>query len=345
MSKSLGNSPDPIQLMEKYGADGVRVGMLLCSPAGGDLLFDESLTEQGRNFGNKIWNAFRLVNSWEVDSSLEQPEESKIANKWFNEKLNESLTLLEDQFSKYRLSEALMNVYKLFWDEFSGWYLEIIKPEYKHSIDVTTKKEAFYFLEKLMKLLHPFIPFITEEIWQKIEARNDGESIMTTEMPVSETYEKACVERFEKAKETISSIRTIRKEKEIPNKEVLSLLVLEDEEKFDNRFGAVVKKLCNLSDIQFVENKPERAVSFIVKTTQFYIPLGDKVNVEAELVKLNKELEYNKGFLSTVMKKLGNERFVQNAPESVINKEKEKKEDAEARIQTIEKRIHELTGA
>ncbi len=303
------------------------------------------LQSKDRNFGNKIWNAFRLVNSWEIDKSLEQPDEAKVANKWFNEKFNESVTLLEDQFSKYRLSEALMNVYKLFWDEFSGWYLEIIKPAYKHSIDETTKNEAFYFLEKLLKILHPFMPFITEEIWQKLEARKDGDSIMIAELPVSEPFEKACVERFEKAKETISSIRTIRKEKNIPNKEILNLLVLEDEQRFDNRFGEVVKKLCNLSDIQFIDSKPEKAVSFIVKTTQFYIPLGDKVNVEAELIKLNKELEYNKGFLLSVMKKLSNERFAQNAPESVLSKEKEKKEDAEARIQTIEKRINELTGA
>ncbi len=345
MSKSLGNSPDPIHLMEKYGADGVRVGMLLCSPAGGDLLFDESLTEQGRNFGNKIWNAFRLVNSWEVDSNLIQPEEAKIANKWFNEKFNESLTLLEDQFSKYRLSEALMNVYKLFWDEFSGWYLEMVKPAYQQPIDEKSKKEALNFLEKLMKLLHPFVPFITEEIWQKMEKRQDGESIMITMTPKPEPFEKACVERFEKAKETISSIRTIRKEKNIPNKEKLNLLVHEDEQVFDNRFGEVVKKLCYLSDIQFVENKPENAVSFMVKTTQFYIPLGDKVDVKSELEKLNKELQYNKGFLSSVMKKLSNERFVQNAPEDVINKENEKKADAEARIQTLEDRIQELTGA
>ncbi len=342
MSKSLGNSPDPIELMEKYGADGVRVGMLLCSPAGGDLLFNESLTEQGRNFANKIWNAFRLIKSWKIDPDLKQPEASKAAVKWFSEKLNESIILLEDQFSKYRLSEALMNIYKLFWDEFSSWYLEIIKPAYQQPVDEITKKEAFHFLEKLLKLLHPFMPFITEAIWQYMESRQDGESIMIEKIPVSEPFEKACVERFEKAKETISSIRTIRKGKNIPNKEKLSLLVLEDEQKFDNRFGEVVKKLCNLSDICFIENKPDRAVSFIVKTTQFYIPLGEKVNVEAEIIKLKKELEYNQGFLAAVMKKIDNKSFVKNAPLNVVDREKEKKADAEAKILALQEQINAL---
>ncbi|MCD6596587.1 MAG: valine--tRNA ligase [Bacteroidales bacterium] len=342
MSKSLGNSPDPLKLIKQFGADGVRVGMLLCSPAGGDLLFDESLTEQGRNFGNKIWNAFRLIESWEVDASLEQPEASAIGGKWFNEKLNESVSLLEDQFSKYRLSEALMNLYKLFWDEFSSWYLEIIKPAYKQPIDRKTFEEANKFLDTLLKLLHPFIPFITEEIWQLIEPRNDGESIMIVEMPVAGEYEKACIERFEKAKETISAVRTIRKERNIPNKEGLTLLVREDEEKFDNRFGALVKKLCRLDAIEFIQDKPEKTISFIVKTTEFYIPLGDNVNLEDELIKLEKELDYNKGFLTSVMKKLNNERFVQNAPEQVIKKEKEKKADAEAKINSLTEQIEKL---
>ncbi|RLD34839.1 MAG: valine--tRNA ligase [Bacteroidetes bacterium] len=342
MSKSLGNSPDPLKLIKQFGADGVRVGMLLCSPAGGDLLFDESLTEQGRNFGNKIWNAFRLIESWEVDTSLEQPEASVIGGKWFNEKLNESISLLENQFSKYRLSEALMNLYKLFWDEFSSWYLEIIKPAYQQPIDKKTLEEANIFLDILLKLLHPFIPFITEEIWQLLESRKDGESIMLAEMPVSGEYEKACIERFEKAKETISAVRTIRKERNIPNKEGLTLLVREDEEKFDNRFGELVKKLCRLDAIEFIQDKPEKTISFIVKTTEFYIPLGDNVNLEDELIKLEKELDYNKGFLTSVMKKLNNERFVQNAPEQVIKKEEEKKADAEAKINSLTEQIEKL---
>jgi valyl-tRNA synthetase len=342
MSKSLGNSPDPLKLIERFGADGVRVGMLLCSPAGGDLLFDEGLTEQGRNFGNKIWNAFRLIQSWKVDDSLEQPEASAIAGKWFGEKLNESISLLEDQFSKYRLSEALMNLYKLFWDEFSSWYLEIIKPAYQQPVDKKTLNDATGFFELLIKLLHPFMPFITEEIWQLLGPRQEGESIMVADMPVAGTFDKACIDRFEKAKETISAVRTIRKGRNIPNKEKLTLLVRENEEKFDNRFGEIVKKLCRLDAIEFIQNKPEKSVSFIVKTTEFYIPLGDNVNVEEERNKLNNELEYNKGFLNSVMKKLNNERFVKNAPENVINKEKEKKADAEAKIKSLTEQIENL---
>jgi valyl-tRNA synthetase len=342
MSKSLGNSPDPIELMEKYGADGVRVGMLLCSPAGGDLLFNESLTEQGRNFANKIWNAFRLIKSWKIDPDLKQPEASKAAVKWFNEKLNESIILLEDQFSKYRLSEALMNIYKLFWDEFSSWYLEIIKPAYQQSIDETTYAVTFDFFEKLLKLLHPFVPFITEEIWHLIKTRKNGESIMISDMPGASGYDKACVKRFEKAKETISSIRTIRKEREILIKETLSLLVREEEKKFDNRFGEVLKKLCNLSEISFIKEKPEKAVSFIIKTTEYYIPVGDKVNIDEELSKLKKDLEYNKGFLAAVMKKLDNKSFVKNAPQNVVNREKEKKADTEAKILALQEQINAL---
>ncbi len=342
MSKSLGNSPDPLKLIERFGADGVRVGMLLCSPAGGDLLFDEGLTEQGRNFGNKIWNAFRLIKSWEIDESLEQPESSAIAGKWFGEKLNESISLLEDQFSKYRLSEALMNLYKLFWDEFSSWYLEMIKPAYQQPVDRKTMDEATGFFGLLIKLLHPFIPFITEEIWQLLETRKKGESIMVADMPVAGIYEKACIDRFEKAKETISAVRNIRKDRNIPNKDLLTLMVREDEDKFDNRFGEVVKKLCKLDSIKFVQEKPEKSVSFIVKTIEFYIPLGENVNIEEERNKLNKELEYNKGFLNSVMKKLNNERFVKNAPANVIDKEKEKKADAEAKIKSLTEQIQNL---
>jgi len=343
MSKSLGNSPDPIKLMEQYGADGVRVGMLLCSPAGGDLLFDESLTEQGRNFTNKIWNAFRLIDSWKVDTSLDQPEASKVAVKWFGEKLNKSISTLDDQFSKYRLSEALMNVYKLFWDEFSSWYLEIIKPAYQQAIDASTLSSTFSFLDTLLKLLHPFVPFISEEIWQLIEERDDGESIMLAEFPNAGEFDEACIDRFEKAKETISSIRTIRKERNIPNRNLLELMIREDEQKFDNRFGPVLQKLCNLSMLHFIQEKPVGAVSFIVKTTEYFIPLGEKLNEKEELEKLNKELDYNKGFLSAVNRKLENERFVQNAPKDVVEKEKEKRADAESKIKTLEERITELS--
>lgn len=343
MSKSLGNSPDPIKLMEQYGADGVRVGMLLCSPAGGDLLFDESLTEQGRNFANKIWNAFRLIKSWKVDASLDQPEASKVAIKWFGEKLNKSLYTLDDQFSKYRLSEALMNVYKLFWDEFSSWYLEIIKPAYQQDIDASTLSSTYNFLDTLLKILHPFVPFISEEIWQLIEKREDGDSIMISEFPKAGEFDEACIARFEKAKETISSIRTIRKERNIPNRNSLELMIREDEQKFDNRFGPVLEKLCNLSGLRFIQEKPLGAVSFIVKTTEYFIPLGDKLNEKEELEKLNKELDYNRGFLFAVNRKLENERFVKNAPEIVVKKELEKKADAESKIKTLEERIAELS--
>lgn len=339
MSKSLGNSPEPLDLIRKYGADGVRVGMLLCSPAGNDLLFDESLTEQGRNFGNKIWNAFRLVKNWNISKDLEQPEASAKAIQWFDGKLNEALQTLERQFKQYRLSEALMTVYKLFWDEFASWYLEIIKPSYKQSIDSKTFEATTGFFEKLLKILHPFIPFITEEIWHLIRNRKDGESITVSDMPIGGDYDKKMIERFEKTKETVSSIRNIRKEKNIPNKSPLSLNVKEKEEVYDNRFGEVLKKLCFLSEINFIAKKMERAVSFIVKTTEFYIPLGDKVNKKEELERLKKELDYNRGFLSAVNKKLKNERFVQNAPKDVVKKEREKKADAKSKIKTLEERI------
>jgi valyl-tRNA synthetase len=342
MSKSLGNSPEPLDLIRKYGADGVRVGMLLCSPAGNDLLFDESLTEQGRNFGNKIWNAFRLIKSWKVNEKLEQPRASALAGDWFNARLSKSIGNLENQYSKYRLSEALMNLYKLFWDEFCSWYLEIIKPAYQHPIDKSTYETTIEFLEKLIKLLHPFMPFITEEIWQLIKSRKEGESITISDMPEGDEYDKKMIERFEKTKETVSSIRNIRKEKNIPNKTPLSLNVKEKEEIYDNRFGEILKKLSSLSEINFITEKMEGAVSFIVKTTEFYIPLGEKVDIEEELEKLQKELDYTRGFLVSVMKKLNNEQFIQNAPEKVVQRELTKKADAEEKIKVLEDRIRGL---
>jgi len=342
MSKSLGNSPDPLELIKKYGADGVRVGMLLCSPAGGDLLFDESLTEQGRNFCNKIWNAFRLIKAFKVEKDINQPEASVKIIQWFDAKLNESLKTLEKQFTQYRLSEALMTVYKLFWDEFASWYLEIIKPSYKQPIDNKTLEATTGFFEKLLKILHPFIPFITEEIWQLIRDRKDGESIMVSKMPGAFSYDKSLVSRFEKTKETVSAVRTIRKGKNIPVKEPLILMVRGNEENYDNRFGEVLKKLTNLSDIQFVDEKPKGVASFIVKTTEYFIPLREKVNVEEELEKLRKELDYSKGFLAAVMKKLNNAHFVKNAPEKVVSMEKTKKADTELKIKTLEERIAEL---
>ncbi len=339
MSKSLGNSPEPLELIKKYGADGVRVGMLLCSPAGNDLLFDTSLTEQGRNFGNKIWNAFRLIRSWDVDDQIEQPRASALAIEWFTGKLNQVIEILDEQFSRYRLSEALMTLYKLFWDEFSSWYLEIIKPAYRHPIDHKTYQVTIEFIEKLLKLLHPFMPFITEEIWHLIGDRAIEDFIAVAPMPEPGTYNLKMLNRFEKTKETVSAIRTIRKENNLPAKEWLSLYVKEEEKVYDNRFGEILRKLCYLQEINFISEKMDHAVSFIIQTTEFYIPIGEPLKVEEELEKLASELSYTRGFLKTVLKKLENRNFVQNAPEKVVEVEKKKKSDAEAKIKVLEERI------
>ncbi len=340
MSKSLGNSPDPIELMKKYGADGVRVGMLLCSPAGGDLLFDESLTEQGRNFGNKIWNAFRLVKSWQVDETIEQPESAKQTIEWFRHRLNSEIESINDLYEKFRLSDALMAVYKLFWDEFSSWYLELIKPAYQKPIDKVSYEETLSFFDTMVKLLHPFMPFITEEIWQLIEDRKDGKSLMVEEMPEAKPYREEIIEAFESVKEIISGVRNIRNENNIAQKESLSLKIKGD---YQRQYDSCIVKMANLSDIQTTDTKIESAVTFMVKSAEFYIELGDLVDVEEELKKLNEELAYNKGFLNSVMKKLSNERFVNNAPEKVVNIEKKKKEDAEIKIKVLEERIASLT--
>ncbi|MDX9694569.1 MAG: valine--tRNA ligase [Bacteroidales bacterium] len=336
MSKSLGNSPDPIELIKKYSADGVRVGMLLCSPAGGDLLFDESLTEQGRNFGNKIWNAFRLVESWTVDENIPQPEYAQKTIEWFNHKLNSEIENINDLYEKFRLSEALMAVYKLFWDEFSSWYLEFIKPAYQQPIDKKTYDQTLQFFENLLKLLHPFMPFITEEIWHLIDERKPGESIMIEKMPVAGPYNEDLIEDFEFTKETISAVRNVRNANSIAQKEVLKLLVKGD---YDKQFDSCIKKMANLSEINPTEVKIDGAVSFMVKSAEFYIELGELIDVEEELVKLTEELDYYKGFLDSVLKKLSNERFVNNAPESVVTIEKQKKSDAETKIQMLQDRI------
>ncbi len=342
MSKQLGNSPDPIEIIKKYGADGVRVGMLLCSPAGNDLLFDESLIEQGRNFGNKIWNAFRLVKTWEIDKNIEQPEASKIAIDWFNSKLNKTIELIDDHYSKYRISDALMTSYKLFWDEFSSWYLEIIKPEYQKPIDNKTLNSTIEFFEKLLKLLHPFMPFITEEIWHLIEDRKDGESIMISLMPENTGFNNDTISKFENTKEVISSVRAIRKEKNIPMKKQLVLHVKESD-KFVDDFKTVISKLCNLSEISYTKQKIDNVVSFMVKTTEFFIPVGNMINKEEELKKLETELKYNEGFHISVSKKLSNEKFVNNAPEKVVEMEKKKLADAETKIKALKEQIIQIT--
>ena len=341
MSKSLGNSPDPLDLMDQYGADGVRLAMLLCSAAGNDLLFDDSLCEQGRNFGNKIWNAYRLVNGWPADDSLAQSDNDRIAVRWFRAMLNRTLGQIEENFANYRISEALMLVYRLFWDEFSGWYLEMVKPVYGQPVDRATLDATREFFDKLLRILHPFMPFITEEIWQHMAPRKDGESIMVSPMPKAESFDAVLLERIEQIKEAVSSIRNIRKQHNLPNKETLSLRVIADEH-YHAEFDPMLMKMAGLSGIETVTDKSPDAASFIVKTTEYFVPLGDKIDPAEELVKLKTELEYLEGFLASVLKKLSNERFVQNAPAKVVETEYAKRNDAEAKIKAIRERIARL---
>jgi len=340
MSKSLGNSPERLDLIRKYGADGVRVGMLLCSPAGNDLLFDESLTEQGRNFGNKIWNAFRLVKNWKVDHSLDQPKASAIAVEWFNARLNQSIRILDDQYSKYRLSEALMNLYKLFWDEFSSWYLEIIKPAYQQPIDKLTYESTIEFMEKLIKLLHPFIPFITEEIWQKIKDRLEGSSIMVSSLPSYQPYDNEILNYFSNIKEVVSFIRKTRKDDNI-SKDIHIQLYVKQKNKYNNKFDEIIIKLENNLKIIPGEPRSDISVGYINKYAEYNIPVSDYIdtNTSSEIKKLKDELEYTRGFLRTVMQKLDNGQFIQNAPKKVVQRESTKKSDAEEKIKVLEERI------
>lgn len=339
MSKSLGNSPEPLDLIAKYGADGVRVGMLLCSPAGNDLLYDDSLPEQGRNFANKIWNAFRLVKSWKVDDNIPQPESSKVAVKWISEILKKETGEIDSNFRKFRISEALMNVYKLFWDEFSGWYLEIIKPEYRKPVDRATYDATISIFDSLLHLIHPFMPFITEEIWHLITERSEGESLMINRMPVARKYSKEFTGRFETAKETVTAIRAVRTDKQIPGKDEIELLIRCPEENYDNELLPVIRKLCNISDISFVKEKQDASAAFMIGTTEFFIPLGMKIDVESEIQKIRTDIDYYRGFLETVMKKLNNERFVHNAPAAVIDLERKKKSDTEIKLKTLEEAL------
>ena len=343
MSKSLGNSPDPLDLIDQFGADGVRVGMLLCSPAGNDLPFDEALTEQGRNFGNKIWNAFRLVKTWEVDHSLDQPEASAVAIKWFSQVLGKNIAEINDQFSKYRISEALMVVYKLFWDEFSSWYLEIIKPAYQQPIDAKTYRITLDFFSDLLKLLHPFMPFITEEIWHYLEENVADRSIMVESLPQPLPFDETYLNQFERIKETIAQLRNIRQEKNIPLKETLSLHYVKDNND-TYEFSFVLRKLANLSEVGPVDFKPEGAISFLIKSTEYYVPMQGKINVAEELQKAQSDLNYYRDFLQSVMVKLNNERFVQNAPAKVLMNEQNKKADAEAKILALEENIRILSA-
>jgi valyl-tRNA synthetase len=342
MSKSLGNSPDPLDLIDQYGADGVRVGMLLCSPAGNDILFDESLTEQGRNFSSKIWNAFRLVKGWEVDAEGQQSEASKAAINWFEQKLNETLVTLDDHFSKFRISDALMLVYTMVRDDFSGWYLEAVKPDYQKPIDKHTYDATISFFEKVVRILHPFMPFISEEIYQLIEERGEGDSVMVADMPKAGTLDKKLLAAFEDAKEIITAIRNIRQSKNIPMKDSLELQIVATESSYSKTFISVVKRLANISQEHFVAGAGDGTMSFMVKTTKYGVPMGDLIDVDAEKKRLAEEIKYQEGFLKSVQKKLGNERFVSGAPEAVVNKEKQKQADAELKIKTLKEQLDKL---
>ena len=339
MSKSLGNSPDPIELMERYGADGVRVGMLLCSPAGNDLPFDEGLCEQGRNFSNKIWNAFRLIKGWEA-ADITQPESAKVAVEWFQQKLNKTIAEIDASYSQYRISEALMSTYKLVWDDFCSWYLEMVKPAYQQPIDPSTLSTTIAYLEELLKLLHPFMPFLTEEVWHAIKERTDD--IIVADWPQENTINNEVLKDFEVATEVISGIRNIRKQKNIANKELLDFSV-KTNASLNTTFDSVIAKLGNLSSINYVDEKVEGAFSFLVKSNEYFIPLGVSIDVEAELDKLQKELDYAKGFLKSVEGKLKNERFVSNAPDQVVAVERKKQADTLSKITVLEEQIAALS--
>ena len=339
MSKSLGNSPDPLDLIAKYGADGVRVGMLFCSPAGNDILFDESLTEQGRNFSSKIWNSFRLIKGWEVDSNIPQPEHSRLGIEWFRAKLSEVIITMDDHFDKYRLNDALMTIYNTIRDEFSGWLLEIVKPAYQAHVDVKTFDEVSGLFDEVLRLLHPFMPFISEEIWQLLRERNHGDSIMIAPWPKAVSdYIEICG-KFELIKEAITGIRSIRKEKEIANKEPLRLLIVPGEKGYIPAYNPVLIKMANLSSLEVTEDEVSGAMSFRVNTSAYYIPLGDVVNLEDEVVKIEDELKYTRGFLESVMKKTGNDRFMSSAPLQVVELERKKQSDAEEKIKMLEERL------
>ena len=339
MSKSLGNSPDPLLLIEQYGADGVRMGLMMAAPAGNDIPFDEALCEQGRNFNNKIWNAFRLIKGWTVDDKIPQPEASATAVKWFKMQLDKTIAEVDDLFGKYRLSEAMMMIYKLFWDEFSSWYLEMIKPGYQLPIDKATYDATLGFFDGLLRLLHPFMPFITEELWQALEPRKEGESLMVALMPEVAPVDNAYLDAFDVVKEIVSGVRTIRLQKNIPNKDTLALQVLGDH---NDAFNPVIAKMCNLSEFTKTDDKAAGAVSFLVRTTEYAVPLGNMINVEEELAKLAEELKYQQGFLASVQKKLSNESFVSKAPAKVIEMERKKQADAESKIKSIEESIAAL---
>jgi len=343
MSKSLGNSPDPIDLINQYGADGVRVGMLLCSPAGNDLPFDESMCEQGRNFSNKVWNAFRLIKGWETDAAAKQPEASKIAVEWFDAKFNEQLEIINDLYAKYRMSEALMTTYKLVWDDFCAWYLEMIKPEFVDGksmpIDKTTFDATIGFFEKVLKVLHPFMPFITEEIWSLIGERSEKDCVIVAEWPEVKSENKHIVKDFEVVMEVITNIRNIRKQKNISPKEKLQVFEKVNQGEVIKTYDGIIIKLCNLSSFEYVNAKVDGAFSFVLKHAEYFVPLAQNLDVAAETERLLKDLDYNNGFLKSVQAKLSNEKFVANAKPEMVDNEKKKQADAEAKIKAIEEQL------
>ena len=343
MSKQLGNSPDPLDLIAQYGADGMRVAMLLSSSAGNDVMFDEALCEQGRNFGNKIWNAYRLVNGWQVDEKLAQNEVNAAAVEWFRNIMRRNITELEADFRSYRISEAFKRLYKLFWDDFSGWYLELVKPAYQCPIDAETLARTEEFFDELLRLLHPFMPFVTEELWQHLAPRREDETIMLAQQPAAgEAADEQLLARFELVQEVITAVRNIRKQRNIPQKEALRLEVMADEN-YPAEYAPVLVKMLNLSEVKCVTEKDDTAAAFIVKTTRYFVPMEGRIDVEAERAKLQHDLEYYEGFLASVMKKLSNERFVQSAPEKVVANERAKQADAEAKIVALREQLAALT--
>lgn len=340
MSKSLGNSPDPLDLIEKYGADGVRVGMLLSSPAGNDLLFDEKLCEQGRNFTNKVWNAFRLVKGWEIDEA--KPFENEMAIEWFENRFNEALHILEDHFSKYRMSDALMAVYKLVWDDFCSWYLEMVKPPYGEKIDAKSYEFTISFFERIIKVMHPFTPFISEEIYHSLNERKEDDCVIIAEWPQAGEFDKKVIDNGQLAFDFISSMRNMRNEKQLSPKESLDVCVQTQHEDIYKNWESILRKLANITEFKYGQEHNEDDFVLIIGKDKVFIPLSQSIDLEAETQKMKEELEYTKGFLISVDKKLSNERFVQNAPEQVIAKEKQKKSDAENRIKVLEEQLAKL---
>ena len=342
MSKSLGNSPDPIKLIEKYGADGVRVGMMLTAPAGNDLPFDEALCEQGRNFCNKMWNALRLVKGWNVDANIAQPDTAKMAVKWFEQRFYQVLQETNDNLDKYRLSDALMGIYKLVWDDFCSWYLEMVKAPMNQPIDAVTYNATVSFFENLMKILHPFMPFITEDIWHLLQERQDGDDIIIAQQPKQQNVDNEILNQFIFTQDVINNIRKIRAEKNISMKEAIELIVVDKEGNVNKEFDSVIMKLCNVSSVNYVTENPQDAFGFLVKAVEFFIPVTDNIDTEAELKKLEEELKYAQGFLKSVEAKLSNEKFVNGAPAAVVDKERKKKADSEAKIKVLEQQIAAL---